>query len=139
MVKQSIYIVTIILLTLFSCHRRGRTFSHNKKLVSFSSKIIFNSDQYLNKSDSFFSKLNNIQYFKNEFGSIDYKEGLVTVKYLTVVNDCGKYVGDMDISNDTIFLHSESTSLIECASGRIDEFSYSIKNPENKKFVFVKN
>src|SRR5690606_34232159 len=67
---------------------------------------------------------------------VEYVDDLIIVKTLAEINACGKYVGDVEIKNDSIFLTSKLNSDEICTSTAIEEFTYIIDNPNRKKYKF---
>ena len=70
--------------------------------------------------------------------NIDYFKDIIYVDYLTNVNACGKYFGNIEISNDTIFLIHFLDSDEICTSVGIENPTYIINNPEKKKFKIIR-
>lgn len=68
---------------------------------------------------------------------VKYTEEYLTVSVWEILNACGKYDRNIQISNDTIFLSKELTSDVVCASLRVDKTTYFISNPEKWNWVIV--
>jgi hypothetical protein len=69
---------------------------------------------------------------------LKFEKNMIYISYLTYVNACAQYTGDIQIRNDSIILKAKNTKDEECASGRIDRFIYRIRNYANKKYTIVK-
>ncbi|UYZ61858.1 hypothetical protein [Hymenobacter weizhouensis] len=65
-------------------------------------------------------------------GTIDVKQfrDILYISLLYHANACGSYAGNIRISRDTIYLQYTLVSDEVCASGRIDQLTYLVNNPE---------
>ena len=76
--------------------------------------------------------------FNTNTDTIKYENGLIYISYLSIVNGCGHYAGDIEIKSDSIILKHIDTVGFSCAEPRCDRLVYIIKNIENKKYLIGK-
>jgi hypothetical protein len=82
-------------------------------------------------------------YFQNHktfiepYFKVSYLEDTIVVTTLLEINCCGTMEGDIEISNDSIFLLAKNTSEYACTCLEYHKFSYTIHNPENRKYVII--
>lgn len=53
------------------------------------------------------------------------------------VNACGEYKGNISISHDTLYLHYNLISDEVCTSGRVDQLTYIIDNPQKRRYKVI--
>lgn len=97
------------------------------KLLSFIAKGPSSKKEYLEYESKLKGYLN-----------ITYKKDTIEAEFYTIVNECQKTSGKIEIKNQTIKL-----SVVETGEGckgiEIKRVKFIIKNPENKKFQFLRN
>ncbi len=78
------------------------------------------------------------QDFNNKTDTVEYRGNYIYISYLSMVNGCSEYDGDLEFKADSIILKLDNTSGIECTESRCDRLVYKIRNPENKKYKIKK-
>lgn len=131
-----IFSLTIITLVL-SCSNHEQDRKH-EQLISFNSQFIMDMDEIFDRPEREYQRLTDEFNFYPETDTIKYKNDTIYISYLTYVNACAKYSGNIEMRNDTLILKAKNILEEECASGRIDRFIYKIYNPDNKKYTIVK-
>lgn len=143
--KLKIYIFTIIVLG--SCTNKNDesiSISENPKsqkhadLIYFSSKFEMGMDELFEIPEIEYQRLTDRVSFHSETDTVLFLKDTLYISYLTYVNACAAYAGDIKFSSDTLFLTAINIKGEECTSGNIDRFVYKIFNPENKKYHIVK-
>ncbi|MBL7831266.1 MAG: hypothetical protein JNK41_09590 [Saprospiraceae bacterium] len=76
---------------------------------------------------------NHDNFIKEYFSEAQSGDTLI-VTTLMKVNACGKTIGDIEFSGDTLFLKTRQISDEVCASVVYEKFTYRIYNPEKKKY-----
>ena len=110
----------------------------HKQLIGFKSQFVMDMDELFEKPDSDYQKLTDGVNFYPETDTILYKSDTLYISYLTYVNSCAEYDGDIAIKGDSLFLKAKNIGEYECASGRIDRFVDTLHNPTNQKYIIVK-
>ena len=77
--------------------------------------------------------------FYSETDTIAYLNDTLYISYLTYVNACAVYDGNIEIQNDTIFLKAYNIGKHLCLSGRVDRFTYIILNPDKTEYNIVQD
>ena len=130
-----IYLVIIIFIG--ACSSPINETKH-KQLIGFKSQFVMDMDEIFEKPESEYQKLTDEVNFYPETDTILYYTDTLYVSYLTYVNSCADYDGNIEIKGDSLFLKAQNIGEYECASGRVDRFSYIIHNPNNQKYTIVK-
>jgi hypothetical protein len=76
--------------------------------------------------------------FDPKTDTILYDNGQIYVSYLSIVNGCGQYTGDIEIRSDSLFLKLVDVVGIACTEERCDRLVYRIKNKDNKEYKMIK-
>lgn len=95
-------------------------------------------DEIFDRPEKEYQRLTDEINFYPETDTIKYRKDTLYVSYLTYVNACAGYSGDIEIRNDSLILKANIVSDEVCSSGRIDRFIYKIHNPDNKKYKIIK-
>ena len=125
--------ITLMIMILFiSCSTKDneKDIKRHKDLIHYKSPFL------AELGDENYDKLST--KIKKDKINIDYFKDIIYVDYLTNVNACGKYFGNIEISNDTIFLIHFLDSDEICTSVGIENPTYIINNPEKKKFKIIR-
>ena len=122
----------MIMILLISCSTKDneKDIKRHKDLIHYKSPFL------AELGDENYDKLST--KIKKDKINIDYFKDIIYVDYLTNVNACGKYFGNIEISNDTIFLIHFLDSDEICTSVGIENPTYIINNPEKKKFKIIR-
>ena len=125
-------ITLMIMILLISCSTKDneKDIKRHKDLIHYKSPFL------AELGDENYDKLST--KIKKDKINIDYFKDIIYVDYLTNVNACGKYFGNIEISNDTIFLIHFLDSDEICTSVGIENPTYIINNPEKKKFKIIR-
>lgn len=70
--------------------------------------------------------------------TIRFENDFIYISYLSIVNGCSKYIGNIKIKNDSIHLRLIDTARYVCTEERVDRLVYKIKNSQNKKYIIKK-
>ena len=111
----------------------------NEKLISFHCKSVMNNEEIGSKSEKEFQQLHDNVNFYIETDTIHYMTDTLYISYLTCVNACGSYDGNIEFHNDSLVLKAIDIGEISCYSEKIDRFIYKIYNPGNKKYKIIKD
>lgn len=77
----------------------------------------------------------NYENFIKDYFSEEQNGDTLLVMTLIEVNACGKTIGDIDFSGDTLFLKTRQISDEVCTSTMFEKFTYRINNPARKKYI----
>lgn len=121
---------------LISCEKKAK-FIRNDNLLEFQSLTIMDMDELVDSGEENYQKLNS-EKFNLKTDTIRYKKDVIYISYLSIVNGCGQYVGNIEMKNDSILLKLVDTVGIACTEQRVDRLIYKIKNSENKKYLIKK-
>ena len=72
--------------------------------------------------------------FIKDYFSEEQNGDTLIVTTLIEVNACGKTIGDIEFSGDTLFLKTRQIADEVCASTMFEKFTYRIHNPDKKKY-----
>lgn len=132
--NKQFFISALISTFFISCKPKE---NKHERLIKFNNYTVMNVDEII-LSDSTF--INDI--YSNEFNkstdTIEYKDQYIYVSYLSIVNGCATYEGNLEIKSDSIILKLNNISGIECTEIRCDRLIYKINNPENKRYTIKK-
>jgi len=128
----------LIIITIgLSCSNQEPDRKH-EQLIYFNSQFVMDMDEIFDLSEKEYQRLTDDINFYPETDTIKYENDTIYISYLTYVNACAKYSGNIEIKNDTLILKAKNILEEECASGRIDRFIYKIYNLDNKEYTIVK-
>lgn len=72
--------------------------------------------------------------FIKDYFSVEQIGDTLIVSMLFQVNACGRTIGDIEFSGDTLFLKTRQIADEVCTSIMYEKFTYSIHNPDKKKY-----
>lgn len=133
---KPIKILTFLLITFFgllSClnstdkEQTEKTKTH-ERLIECKAKFVMEDGE---EADGYHE---DYEHFIKDYFSQDQKGDTLIVSTLFEVNACGKTIGDIEFSVDTIFLKTRQIADEVCASTMFEKFTYIIHNPEKKKY-----
>lgn len=136
MSKVKTYSLTIFLTLsfgLFSCSNSTnkkeiyKTKTH-ERLIDCKMKNVMEDGE---KADGYHENYEN--FIKDYFSEYQNGDTLI-VTTLIEVNACGKTIGDIEFSGDTLFLKTRQIADEVCASTMFEKFTYRIHNPDKKKY-----
>lgn len=127
----------IVITLIISCSNHEQVRKH-EQLIYFKSQFVIDMDEIFDRPETEYQRLTDNLNFYPETDTIKYENDTIFISYLTYVNACAKYSGDIEIKNDTLILKATNVLEEECTSGRIDRFTYKIYNPDNKKYTIIK-
>lgn len=134
--KVKTYGLTIFLTLsfgLFSCSnstdkkQTDKTKTH-ERLIDCKTKYVMEDGE---EADGYHEDYEN--FFKDYFLEEQNGDTLI-VTTLIEVNACGKTIGDIEFSGDTLFLKTRQIADEVCASTMFEKFTYRIHNPDKKKY-----
>lgn len=64
-------------------------------------------------------------------------DDILYLRLVQEVNACGRYVGNLRIHGDTLYLRYEQTAEEVCASSRVDQLTYLVDNPQRRRYKVV--
>jgi len=127
-----IIICNIVIWTTQICGCTSRTKDYtSNRLIEWKSEHIMNDGI---EANSYYT--NHKKFIKPYFKTI-YKKDTLIVSTLIEINSCGETVGEIDFSNDTLYLLTKLISNEACASVVFHKFTYVIQNLENEKYFIV--
>lgn len=131
---------TVCLLILSACGSKKKDFKPHQRLLTFQSSTVMSQDSIISicESDTSFMKRIENENFENKSDTIRYDEDMIYVSYLSIVNGCAQYSGDIEIKDDSIFLKLKNINGLECTEMRCDRLIFGIRNVENKKYKIYK-
>ena len=120
------YLLLIVTLIFASCSKKEDVIPH-KDLIYFKSAFLaeYGDDNY----DKLLPKT------KKKI-SVKYVDDIIYVTNFIETNACGKYIGDIEIKKDSIFLNYSLNSDEICTSTALKKITYIINNPSEKKYKF---
>lgn len=139
LLSMKIIICIFIVISMASCNYRTIQIEKHEKLISFSSKRVLDMGEYLDLDEHARQRINDNRRFYSGTDTIAYSNDTLYVSYLTYVNACAHYDGDIEIQNDTIFLRSSIIAEHVCMSGRVDRFVYVIFNPDKIEYTIIQD
>lgn len=130
----------VCLLILSACGSKKMDFKPHQRLLTFQSSTVMSQDSIISicESDTSFMKRIENENFENKSDTIRYDEDMIYVSYLSIVNGCAQYSGDIEIKDDSIFLKLKNINGLECTEMRCDRLIFGIRNVENKKYKIYK-
>lgn len=137
--NKPIKIVTFLLLVVFgfqSCSnstnkkQSEKTRTH-ESLIDCKTKFVMEDSE---EADGYHEDYEN--FIKTYFSEEQTGDTLV-VTTLIEVNACGKTIGDIEFSGDTLFLKTTQIADEVCASIMYEKFIYRIHNPDKKKYEII--
>lgn len=131
--------LTVIILVLFlsACETKKQEYKINDRIVGFQSYTVMSMDSILATGEKNY-KLIYSERFNPKTDTIRYEKDLIYISYLSIVNGCAEYCGDLEIKNDSLILKLRNIGENECTEQRCDRLVFKIKNFENKKYKIKK-
>ena len=126
-----------VTMVILSCSHIKPDKKH-ESLISFKSYPVMDMDELFEKPEKEYHILTDEINFNPATDTIKYQNNMIYISYLTYVNACAQYTGDIEIINDSIILKAKNIKDEECASGRLDRYVYQIRNIANKEYIIVK-
>src|SRR5690554_3994194 len=136
MSKVKTYGLTIFLTLsfgLFSCsnsndkEQTDKTKTH-ERLIDCKMKYVVEDGE---EADGYHEDYEN---FIKDYFSEEQNGDTLIVTTLIEVNACGKTIGDIEFSGDTLLLKTRQIADEVCASTMFKKFTYRIHNPDKKKY-----
>ena len=118
---------------LFSCsnltnkNQNEKTKTH-ERLIDCKTKYVMEDGE---EADGYHEDYKN---FIKDYYSEEQNGDTLTVTTLIEVNACGKTIGDIEFSGDTLFLKTRQIADEVCASTMFEKFTYRIHNADKKKY-----
>ena len=121
------YLLLIFIFILACCSKKAEVILH-KDLIFFKSAFLaeYGDDNY----DKLLPKT------KKKI-SAKYVEDIIYVTNFIETNACGKYIGNIEVKNDSIYLSHILDSDEICTSTALEKVTYIINNPSQKKYKFA--
>lgn len=125
--------VLTILFVLNSCSNstikdQTKKTKTNERLIDCKTKYVMEDGE---EADGYHEDYEN---FIKEYFSEKQNGDTLIVTTLIEVNACGKTIGDIEFSGDTLFLKTRQIADEVCASTMFEKFTYRIHNPDKKKY-----
>lgn len=137
---NKIYLLVLILFASCKPKEKEAERKIHDRLISFKDSTIMDMDELVSmmSSDTNFIKKVYAENFNEQTDMIEYRNGEISISYLSIVNGCAEYGGNLEFNKDTIFLKLDNLNDIVCTEQRCDRLIYKISNPENKKYIIKK-
>lgn len=125
--------VLTILFVLYSCSnstvkdKTEKTKTH-ERLIDCKTKYVMEDGE---EAGGYHEDYEN---FIKDYFSEEQNGDTLIVKTLIEVNACGKTIGDIEFSGDTLFLKTRQIADEVCASTMFEKFTFRILNPDKKKY-----
>lgn len=129
--------LSILLLTAFSCKQKDVERKRHEKLLDFKSSTVMSVDEIILADTAYMGNIYS-QNFYTKTDTVEYRDKYIYISYLSVVNGCADYDGNLEFKSDSIILKLDNISGIECTEIRCDRLVYKIRNPENKRYKIKK-
>src|SRR5690554_486183 len=138
-VLKPIKILILLLITSFglsSCinstdnEKSVKTIPH-ERLIDCKAKFVMEDGE---EADGYHENYHN---FIKDYFSVEQKGDTLIVTTLIEVNSCGKTIGDIKFSGDTLFLRTKQIAEELCASTMFEKFTYRIYNPKKIEYVIL--
>ncbi len=130
--------IALLVVCVLSCSNdKKQEIKINKRLVSFNDNFAMEIDSLLLLDSSFRKGVYSNEFYEKT-DSIIYRPNEIYISYLAIVNACAYYTGNFLCNGDTLKLQLIDTGDIACASQRCDRVTFTIKNPDNKKYIIRK-
>jgi len=100
----------------------------HERLIECKTKYVMEDGE---EADGYHEEYEN--FIKDYFSEEQIADTLI-VTTLIAVNTCGKTIGNIEFSGDTLFLKTRQTADELCASTMFEKFTYRIHNPDKKKY-----
>ncbi len=126
-------LVAILTFALYSCsnstdkNQTEKTKTH-ERLIDCKTKFVMEDGE---EADGYHEDYEN---FIKDYFSEEQNGDTLIVTTLIEVNACGKTIGDIEFSGDTLFLKTKQIADEVCASTMFKKFTYRIHNPDKKKY-----
>ncbi|MCK9480130.1 MAG: hypothetical protein M0R38_00005 [Bacteroidia bacterium] len=133
MKTYSLAIILTLSFGLFSCSNStdkkeiDKTKTH-ERLIDCKTKYVMEDGE---EADGYHEDYEN--FIKDYFSEEQIGDTLI-VTTLIEVNACGKTIGDIEFSGDTLFLKTRQIADEVCTSTMFEKFIYRIHNPDNKRY-----
>lgn len=129
----------LLALTLLSCGNKTPeetfiAFKPNKDVISFKVAKILNDEYPDKRPDSLF-----VRNFDPKTDTIRYSENEIYISYVTYLTGCVKYVGDIEIKEDSLLLKLVPINNMACTELDIARVVYRIKKMGNIKYKIGKD
>lgn len=130
----------VCLFILSACGSKKEEFKPHQRLLTFQGYTVMSQDSIISicESDTSFMQRIENENFENKSDTIRYDEDMIYVSYLSIVNGCAQYSGDIEIKDDSIFLKLKNINGLYCTEMRCDRLMFGIRNVENKKYKIFK-
>lgn len=134
--KISCFWVLWISVVACSLNSNDSYVSH-ERLVDFSSNTVWTMTELTGFDEQTWKALGSKE-FNSETDTLLFEEGEIYISYLSLVNGCAQYAGNLDIADDTINLKLVNIADVACTELRCDRLKFVIENIANKSYVIVK-
>ena len=119
----------ILIVTFFLSCSQTRRFRTHESLISVEKVFVMEDGEH---ASGYYTDHEN--FIKPYFSEKQFGDTLVLTT-LKKINACGKTIGDIRISKDTLFLESKMISDEACTSVTFTKFTYRIENPTKQKYI----
>jgi hypothetical protein len=107
------------------------------RLLSFNSKTVMSVDDIVAADTTFIKEIYS-EKFNPKTDTIAYRDDLIYISYLSIVNGCANYDGNLKFKSDSVLLELDDISDSACTEPRCDRLIYQIQNPERKRYKIQK-
>ncbi|MES2284835.1 MAG: hypothetical protein V4547_04035 [Bacteroidota bacterium] len=120
-----------------ACATKKQEIKINDQLLDFQSWTVMSVDELVEAGEQTYKGANSKQ-FNSKTDTIRFDKDIIYISYLSIVNGCGQYGGDIEVKADSIILKLNNLGGIECTEQRCDRLIFKIKNTENKEYKIKK-
>lgn len=126
-------IICLLVSMLLSCSNSTKRDGGNTDpaLVSWGSEFVMEDGQHAT------GYYEDRDYFIKPYVSKDLNGDTLRVATLQEINSCGKAIGDIKFSNDTLYLQTKQVSDELCSSVEFYKFNYTIVKKDIKTYTIV--
>jgi hypothetical protein len=129
--------IIISMFFLTACGTKKQEYKPDDKLIDFQSYTVMSMDSIIESGEENYKRIYS-ENFNPKTDTIRYEKDLIYISYLSIVNGCAEYGGDIEIKNDSLLLNLRDIGEISCTEQRCDRLIFKIKNLEDKKYKIKK-
>jgi hypothetical protein len=110
----------------------------DERLLFFSTRMVMSMDSLVKvEDDSLYQGLFS-DHFNERTDTIKFNQKEIYVSYLSVVNGCADYSGELQFKGDSILLKLENKRDYVCTEQRCDRVIFRIRNDGDRKYIIKK-
>lgn len=110
--------MVLTLVVVMACRRDGTGFKSNELLIDFKSSTVMNMDELVALNAGKYKKLA-LEEFNHKTDIIRFEMDRIYVSRLFLVNGCGRYAGDVEVREDSLYLKLINVGDVTCTEQRV--------------------